>query len=284
VNNPVLDAVTQRHLGAKIGTICCAVPTCADDTAVLASSATAEDVVTLKVVTDQLNVNRISINNKKTELLHYNFGRDQNVAPLEINGTPLQESDSAVHLGIRHTPDEKVNITRVGERITSATKTLYALVGAGMHGRNGLNPVICRSLWRSYVMPVLLYGAELWALDAKQVKRLETFQQNKLRQIQNLPDRTANIAVLGLMGLRPVEAELDMRVLGLFRRLIEKEESVECLIAQRQLALKTKGSHSWFVYADKILDKYNLPSAHQIMEDRTPIRMWKKVVKSELCV
>jgi endonuclease/exonuclease/phosphatase family metal-dependent hydrolase len=100
VNNPVLDAVTQRHLGAKIGTICCAVPTCADDTAVLASSATAEDVVTLKVVTDQLNVNRISINNKKTELLHYNFGRDQNVASLEINGVPLGESDSAVHLGI----------------------------------------------------------------------------------------------------------------------------------------------------------------------------------------
>ena len=144
VNNPVLDAVTERHLGAKIGTVCCAVPTCADDTALLAASSTAEDVLTLGVVIDQFNNNRISINNKKTELIHYNFAGHNNPAPLEINGTSLKESVHAVNLGITHSKDKNVNDTRVEERLKSATKTLYALMGAGMHGSNGLNPIVCR--------------------------------------------------------------------------------------------------------------------------------------------
>jgi hypothetical protein len=280
VNNPVLDAVTERHLGAKIGTVCCAVPTCADDMAVLAPSSAAEDVLALQVVIDQLNLNRISINAKKTEVLHYQFSKYQSGAPLEANGLPLEESESAVHLGISHSTDSNINCKRVDGRITSATRTLYALVGAGMHGRNGLNPIVCRSLWCTYVIPVLLYGAELWTLDPKQIQRLETFQLGKLRHIQNLPERTANIAVLGLIGLRPVEAELDIRILGLFRRLIENKESVEYKVAQRQLALKSSSSKSWFMYVDRILDKYGLPSAHELMETETSVSAWKKLVKS----
>jgi hypothetical protein len=71
--------------------------------------------------------------------------------------------------------------------------------------------------------------------------------------MQNLPDMTANVAVLGLMGLRPIEAELHIRVLGLFRNAIDYTENVEHQIATRQLALKDSHSNSWFIYVDSIL-------------------------------
>jgi hypothetical protein len=66
----------------------------------------------------------------------------------------------------------------------------------------------------------------------------------------------------------------------LSRRVIEKEGSVESQIAQRQLALKTSGSNSWFIYVDSVLSKYGLPSAHNIMEERIPLSAWKKTIKS----
>jgi hypothetical protein len=203
INNPVLDSVTTLHLGAKIGTTCCAVPTCADDTAVLASTQTSEDILVLNLIMHQMNQNRIKINGAKTEVLYYNHSGLQNSTPLqlEINDTKLSPSESAVHLGITHSPDPSVNTSRVSARIASATKSVYALLGAGLHGRNGLNPVVCRKLWQCYVIPILTYGAELWALDTKEIKRLETFQLQKLRYLQNLPDRTANAAVLGLIGI-----------------------------------------------------------------------------------
>ena len=192
----------------------------------------------------------------------------------------LSESEKAVHLGILHNASTKVNDTRVEERIASATRTIYALVGAGMHSQNGLNPIICRKLWKCYVLPVLLYGMELWALNDKQIHKLETFQLGKLKKIQNLPDRTASVAVLGLIGQLPMEAELDMRALGLFRRVIDDKNSVEYKVAYRQLALKGPESNSWFMYVDGMLQKYNLPSADMIFKSSTPIKVWKDMVKT----
>jgi endonuclease/exonuclease/phosphatase family metal-dependent hydrolase len=282
VNNPVLNSVTENHLGAKIGTTCCAVPTCADDTAVLASTQTAEDQLVLDIVINQMNQNRIKINGGKTEVLYYNNSGWHRPTSLKVNNAVLSESCSAVHLGITHSPDPDVNSTRVSDRIKSATKSLYAMFGAGLHGRNGLNPVVCRKLWLSYIMPVLIYGAELWALEDKHIKRLETFQLGKLRQLQNLPDRTANAAVLGLIGLRPVEAELDLRTLGLFRRAVDKTDSIEYQIALRQLAMKTSKSSSWFVYVDSILNKYDLPSAHATILNRGTVSNWKAMTKARV--
>jgi hypothetical protein len=279
VHNPVLDAITDRHLGAKIGTICCSIPTCADDTAILASTNSHEDTLSLSVVIDELNKNRISINSSKTEILHYNNTRHSKPQSLQINGAVVDDSQSATHLGILQGPDPDINNLRVTERITKATKALYALLGAGMHGRNGINPVISRKLWTCFITPVLLYGSELWALQPKHIQLMEKFQLSKLRCIQNLPDRTANAAVLGLLGIRPVEAEIHLRVLGLFLNVTDLEQEVEHEIAHRQLAMKDHRSHSWFIYVDKILRKYDLPSAHYLIANRGDKKKWKQEIK-----
>jgi hypothetical protein len=124
-----------------------------------------------------------------------------------------------------------------------------------------------------------LYGSELWALKPKHLDQLEKFQLKKLRCIQNLPDRTANAAVLGLLGIRPVEAELHIRVLGLFRNAIDSEQNIEHQIACRQLAMKNQNSNSWFIYVDSILQLYELPSAHDLIEHQVDKEKWKHQVK-----
>ena len=37
---------------------------------------------------------------------------------------------------------------------------MYSLMGAGLHGINGINPLIAWKLWRTFVVPRMLYGIE----------------------------------------------------------------------------------------------------------------------------
>ena len=190
--------------------------------------------------------------------------------------------DSATHLGILHSSQKNINDKRVENCLSIASKTLYALFGAGLHGRNGLNPVSSRKIWITYIIPRLLHGSEFWTLDSKHIKALECFQRQKLRQLQGLSDRTSNAAVLGLIGIWPVEAEIDRRILTLYRNVADAPDSVEHNIALRQLATKTLSSASWFIQVERTLQKYDLPSTHVIMEQTPSKGSWKRSLKEKI--
>ncbi len=86
------------------------------------------------------------------------------------------------------------------------------------------------------------------------------------------------MAVRGLIGVLPIEAEIDWRVLILLRNAIADQQGVERQIAIRQLAMKGEDSRSWFIYSNKTLAKYNLPDAHCLL-DNTPKKVtWKRMV------
>ena len=273
--NDMLLEIEQKHLGATIGTVCCALPTCADDVAALAPAIHSELGPMLSIIEDHSNRDRRSINTSKSAVLWYSAS-----APLDLdlNGAALPSAEEAIHLGLLQSPCVKVNDKRTTERINIATRTLYALFSAGLHGRNGLNPVTTGKIWSTYVMPRLLYGSELWMLQQKHIAQLETFQRKKLRELQGLPDRCANAAVLGLMGILPIEAEIDKRVLSLFRNIIDNPDSLECQIATRQLATKSVSSTSWFMHVERVLQKYGLPNAHQLLDIVPKKPTWKRTV------
>ena len=84
----------------------------------------------------------------------------------------------------------------------------------------------------------MLYGLEVCSLRQVDVDTLECVQKGILRRIQCLPDRTANVAVYGLLGMRPTEQELDARKLSLLASILHDEESLEHEIALKQLAVR----------------------------------------------
>ena len=57
-----------------------------------------------------------------------------------LNDEPLQSVHSFTHLGINR--NAKNSSTDINERINLARKTSYALMGAGLHGVNGINQSI----------------------------------------------------------------------------------------------------------------------------------------------
>ena len=80
------------------------------------------------------------------------------------------------------------------ERISTARMTSYALMGAGLHGLNGLNPKVSIHIIRIYVIPRLTYGLETIRIAAADLTAINMYFKRLLKQIQHLPKRTLDAA------------------------------------------------------------------------------------------
>ena len=94
----------------------------------------------------------------------------------------------------------------IEEKINLGRKTAYSLMGAGFHGGGGLKLSQTGYIWSTFVVPRLLYGLGSILLSKIDEKCPEKFQRNCLKQIQGLPDKTANSICVPLLGILPLDA------------------------------------------------------------------------------
>ena len=102
----------------------------------------------------------------------------------------LHTTQSGTHLGIIRSENNE-NSINVHERIQAARRTKYALMGSGVHGNNGIDPLTSYQIYKIYVIPKLTYGLEVLPLTKKDIDQLEKIHRKNLRHIQSLPERTA---------------------------------------------------------------------------------------------
>ena len=108
---------------------------------------------------------------------------------------------------------------------------------------------------------------------------LEKFQRATFRRIQHLPDSTANVAVLLMLGELPIQATVDKQTLVFFVNVVAQAHSNERQLVHRQLAIKDSRSHSWVIHVAKLLRQYDLPSPHYLLETQPTPGGWKKQVR-----
>ena len=165
-----------------------------------------------------------------------------------------------------------------------ARRSAYALFGSGFHGENGLDPETTIHLYKTYIIPVLLYGMELIIPKVRNLEILERFQKKMLKQLLSLPTNTPDPAVYILSGILPIEAQIHIKVLTFFCNICDQSEaSLEKRIARRQLDVKSMDSNSWFIDVQRIILKYNLGNARDWLdgggEKSTRIGQIKKEVQ-----
>jgi hypothetical protein len=66
--------------------------------------------------------------------------------------------------------------------------------------------------------------------------------------------------------LGTVCTQIEKNTLTTFYNIATNKEFVEHEIAMRQLAIKDQNSNSWFTHIRKLLQKYSLPTAYDLME------------------
>ena len=119
------------------------------------------------------NANSLKLNADKTELVAMTKGK-YSECTLEMVGKDITSQTDAKCLGVwwRYdlSPEKSVD-----ECIHKARCALFALGSFGaFHGR--LNPLTCRSLFETFVVPTMLYGCETWILSETHLRMLEFFQ------------------------------------------------------------------------------------------------------------
>ena len=187
-----------------------------------------------------------------------------NILPqLLLNNKWLDQSSKEVHLSI-YRNSVGSNTDTVQERIKSAWRAAYSLMGAGMHGLNGVGPQIGARQYCVYIIPILLYGPEVLVLKPTEMTMLEIFHRKCIRYIQHLPMSTATSAVHLLIGVPPIQAILDIQALKLFRNIVAADSNAPPAVymknlIMRQLAMENLESPSWVFHVRNLLQKYSLP-------------------------
>lgn len=118
-------------------------------------------------------------------------------------------------------------------------------------------------------------------MTEKQLKSLSQFHKRLLKQLQALPERTADSAVFAIIGIAPLEALLDIRI-AVFAHSLANNSRLTRDVMTRQLATKDHSSHSWFIYAQKRLHLYNLPLLIKLITDESTAAQWKCLVKKTI--
>ena len=240
---------------------------------------------TLSMVTDYANKEHYVLHPTKSVVIPFNFKSKTELNHLkenikiEINGKELPIVEELVHLGLTHNRNSSV-LPTIENRISTANRTLYALMGPGLHGTNGLPPEISLHLYNVYVIPRALYGLEVLTLTDTILKSMELFHRKSPCSLLGLPGRTATAGLYILTGSLPIKFYVHTSTLGFLWTLLNTEITREIIL--RQYATKRSSSASWVVYISKLLSKYNLPSIIDIYIDFPDKEQWRKSIQKAI--
>ena len=280
----MLQQLEEEGLGLHIGALYLGSPTCADDVDLLSNDHTgSETQQMLSLTKDYSHVHKYTIHHtKSTNTILY----EPKKMPVErkewyISEVPMPLAKEFVHLGLtwmegKTKPDLDVNLS-------SARRTSYRLMGKGFHGGDGLNPVVSNKLIKCYVIPRLLHGLEATVLNGSDITKLEKYYRRLLKQLQNLPDSTANCATYLLLGNIPLEGVWHQRILSLFGNIsrLGKDHTLYRLAARQMSFSENERPNSWFTQVAKVARMYGI-DAIKNLADPLPKEAWKQKIKNSI--
>ena len=185
VMDPQLADLKSKDLGLSIQGLFLGAFAHADDirTTTTNPDDTAEQVKTVASFADR---NGLKLSSEKCGIVI--AGRDGMDPPPSVADLPVVESVKC--LGVWWCSNS-TSRKSVEERICKARRAFFVNGDLGaFHGL--LNPLSSRSLVESSVLPVLMYGAEAWCINASLLLKLESFQSEIGKKILRLPKFTAN--------------------------------------------------------------------------------------------
>jgi hypothetical protein len=239
--------------------------------------------IQLDIINFLANSDRLTIHPQKTciniyGMSHTEMDHLQTAKMWDVNGVPVPVGHEFTHLGINYnfTSYLATVTSTVDTRLKTGRNTTYALMGAGLHGTNGLSPTVSLHIYTIYVQPRVLYGLDAININITNMRRLETAHRGLIRSLQGLPKRTANAAVYILSGALPIEALIDRKRLTMVPSLANNPTLSN--IIYRQIAVKDHTSSSWVIKTQSILRKYGLPHMTEVMESESTKEAWKKGV------
>ncbi|MCG8113153.1 MAG: reverse transcriptase family protein [Candidatus Thiodiazotropha taylori] len=275
VEDQLLELETNS-LGFMLGNIYIGATAVADDLAYL--SPTPETLqLMLNVGYRYSDQHHYKIHPTKTKIVEHSSEKGSAEYKWTLGENEIKASKETTHLGLKRTASNECEIN-IGDRIKLARRTKYALMNSGYHGTNGLSPATSYQIYKTYVLPRLLYGLEVLPLKKVHITTLEKFHKNSLRIIQSLPERTASAAVYLLLGAVPVEAEIHRRQLSMLHAILNSDNRRINEVLDRQMSVNYDNKDSFFYQIIQVLQQYSLPDIHTLKQNIPSKNEWKATI------
>ncbi|BHF65874.1 hypothetical protein SprV_0200888700 [Sparganum proliferum] len=107
-----------------------------------------------------------------------------NAPQIRVNGTQLQVVECFPYLGSTLSRSTKID-DEVANRISKASQA-FGRLQSTIWNRPGLQLSTKLKMYKAFILPTLLYGAETWTVYTKQARRLNHFHLSCLRRILRL--------------------------------------------------------------------------------------------------
>jgi len=199
-----------------------------------------------------------------------------------IRGEKVEEEKSFPYLGVS-VRQEPSSCEEVAVRIGKAVKVFRALHHA-LWKRKQVSVETKVAIYRAAVLPVLLYGAEVWVLSVKESTRLEVFHRKCLRMILGITkkDYWTNEKVLentGMCDIGELVTRSRLRWLGHVVRMGEDRLPPRVLYGSLAgVGKRGRPAGRWKDMIEGDIKKREVIGWYDLAQDR---KVWRSVVHGE---
>ena len=193
-------------------------------------------------VSDSCDSYDLTISIKKTKVVYQPApGNPYKEPTITVNGQRLQVVDKFSYLG--STLSRVVHIDDEVSARFAKTSAAFGRLRESIWDRSGIRLDTKLKVYRSVVLPTLLYACETWTVNQRHAKRLNHFHTSCLRKLLKIKwqDRIPDIEVLKRAGMQSVHTLLKLAQLGCLRFMLP-----ECLmnVCQRKSSVENYKSEN----------------------------------------
>ena len=186
----------------------------ADDTIIMAESPN-ELQLSLNAVSDYCQTWKLKINISKTKIIR--FDKMKLKTPVQVfwlNGEIVELVDSYVYLGTTVQSNGKFT-EAIEKQMNQAHRALFGL--KSKKEKFNLPIDIVLDLFDKLILPILLYGCEIWGFET--LDNIEIFYRKFLKYILKVNDQTTNCMVYGETGRSPLSIIIETRMVCFWHKI-----------------------------------------------------------------
>jgi len=225
----MLDKISKLKLGLRIGKLSIDVIGYADDI-LLVSNIKSNLQEMLQVIDNYCNAHEIKVNGDKTVLLIFNkwcnrskreTTEDTPEVDLSLQNIKLLENYSLKYLGVELSSDQS-NTKHINTRCDKAMKAMAMIKAKGL-GDKQIHALTKAQLYKSFIMPIIMYGLELLTLSKQEYNQLRITESNMIKNLLNVRSSCRTKPIMSALKIESIDRRLTKGKLSLFNRLNENK-------------------------------------------------------------
>ena len=223
---------------------------------------------------------QLTVNTEKTKVVVFSRGKVKNLPNILFGEKPIVAQHTYTYLGILFNYNGTFKVA-MRKQITQAKRALFSLLSKARRLQLPLD-LQCH-LFDTCVLPILLYGCEIWGYsDLSEVERVQNYF---CKYILKLSPQTANCIARGELGSQRLQCIIKQRMVNFWTRLTTgKSSKISHILFQLVKIKHDEGSFNshWWASINKTINECGLGNLLNVPTDILNPNYTKAIIKDRI--